>query len=190
MTTPTTNPKRVIRDWWRQQLEGKEEIDLDALTDAALAELRKDSGFLDAVLDTVVRDIVRDTGSRVIAKRPGMVATNGHRHVTRAVLIAEIEAEIAERPLAFLQEQDRAGRPRNLLDMTYEQVIAAAQDRYDAGRDNLRRAALYKMLAEEMQTGQRVRDRWTDEEIARMYDQVDIKFGYRRVEALAAGEDR
>ena len=79
------------------------------------------------------------------------------------------------------------GNVVDLLDMTYEQLVKAATSHYDAGRDELRRAGRYKLLAIEMQAGQRVRDRWTAEEIAQTWEQVDIKFGYRRApEAIGA----
>lgn len=190
MSVTTINGHRRIRDWWKEQIDGKDDIDLDALTDAAMKQLLEDERFLDYFIDNMLRPIVRDTGQRIVAKRTGMVATNGHRHTSRAVLIAEIEHEVAQPGPLQIFEHDRTGRARNLLDMTYEQVIAAAQERYDQGRESLRRAALYKLIAQDMHAGQRVKDRWTDEEIDRLYDQVDIRFGYRRVESLAAGKDQ
>ena len=193
MTTPA-NLKRVIRDWWCEHLEGKEEIDLDALTDAAMNELMDDPGFVEAVVDFLIRDIVRETGARVVnTLRPDMQPTNGHRHVTRAVLIAEVEQELATNgtgPLSIFRDHDRLGRTRNLLDMTREQLVTAAVDHYDTGRDRLRRAGLYKLLAQDMDHGQRVGEVWTEQQIAQTWAEVDIKFGYRRVESLAAGKDR
>jgi len=190
MSVAVQDPKRQIRDWWRSQIEGKEEIDLDELTAAALDELTRDESFRDMLMATVLRDIVREQGKKILQQTLLVQSRDGRRYMSPRKEREEVEEEVTavQGTWAIFRDHDATGKVVNLMEMSYEQLIGSALRHYDNGVRDLRRAGLYKLLAEQMVPGQVVAERFSRKDIEGMWDRLEIKFGYRvKPEAIAEG---
>lgn len=93
----------------------------------------------------------------------------------------------------FTQYQPVRGVVMRLGEMTKVDLAAASVWRTEKGHSELRMAALFDYLAKGLKDGQKVQDRWTDEQIAHMHERlerkvvlVDIKKASLSAETIAA----
>ena len=84
--------RRIIRDWWRQAIDGQESVDARELARAGADELIQDDEFRTAFLGEFLYSIVYDIGQNLMASDRAYIRS-GDQFKTREQLAREIRAE-------------------------------------------------------------------------------------------------
>lgn len=160
-----------LRVFIRREIKGKSEVDLAQVTNRSIRYVTKDKTLLKAVLLELLRPMVYEEARLVIAdSREGgdaPVPTNnlvqlGDEVVSRGAL-RERAAKVGRKWLAFMEHA--GSRYVLLMDMTADDLALAEAERRKRGDAEYGYADLWAKLRTRLESGQRVRDVWSTEEI-------------------------
>lgn len=154
-----------IREAWRARM-APGSVRIPAAATEIAATLRRDAAFCAAFLDDTLRQTVYEEGIDLVS-RDRTVATRVATGAEVASLVADgIRGSPWER---WLERDPATGAHVRLVDMTREQLLAAAGSREERAKTERRRADFDRALAARLRDGQRVRERWTTDEIDALY---------------------
>jgi hypothetical protein len=165
------SPRAQLREFIHDEIKGKSEVSLPDVTKRAVRFAIKNKEYLKALLIDLLKPIVYEEAKRVIAQSRGLASESettsnlvqlGDEVVSRGVL-KERAAKIGQR---WLKHMEHAGsRHVLLMDMTADDLLLAEQERRKRGDAEYGYADLWAKLRVRMESGQRVRDVWSAEEI-------------------------
>lgn len=153
-----------VRAWIREVLEDVEELDMPALAEELVERIAMDAAVLRVYLYPAVYEEVKSEVAMTRNRRGGrrFLAT-GDKAMTEQELIRK--AAVLESKWGRWLETVADHRTVLLLEMTRADLEAAATMRQERAQVDLDTAALLSALAERLGEGERVRQRWTPEEI-------------------------
>lgn len=162
-----------LRAWVAEQIEAaiaaNESISTPALTTRAVEHFRTDPEFVEALMrerftTTVYNVIVEKIGTSRRYIRHGDSATPREQ-------FARLAEQLASRWDHWLEHTGAVSVP--VLAMTKADLQAAAAERTRRGTQQFHVAALWRTLAEGLQDGERVGDRYTAEQIEQLYQSLE-----------------
>lgn len=159
MTTELSNRAKV-RLWVRERIQGEEEVSLPELANEAIQVLGGDRKFITAFANECLHDMVLELASQVIKQTRGLIKIGD--------VVTDVEGvkRRARKQSVFANWLEHVGdRHVRLLDMTREDLLSAADERQTRGERELEVAALWRTLAQRLEGGQAVKDRFSAEEI-------------------------
>jgi hypothetical protein len=161
MTTEQSSRSRV-RQWVREHVEGEAEIVIPDLVNDAVSAFSKDRKFLTALATETLRDMIYRQAVEEISRSRMFIL--GDVAVDR-----EGVKQRARKQSAFASWLEHVGdRHVRLMDMTHEDLLAAASEREKRGQHELGIATLWRTLANQLEGGQTVSTKFTAEEIEAM----------------------
>lgn len=160
MTETETKPtswRQVAREVIRDLIDDADEVSLSEVTERALSQFHGDDEFARLVIEDI-RPLLYSMVQEVVA------ATREVRFA--GVTFARKTKAGGEQVSVFARWMEHAGdRHYLLLDMTKDQVMAAAAERKGREEYQGKRRMLLEQLASTMKPNERVRERWTTLEI-------------------------
>lgn len=166
--------RQQVYAWVRGQMGGQASFSLPELTDRMVAHFSTDKDFIAAWLGETLRPIAYDAVQRVCATTRAYVVI-----ADEAVPHAEAVRAIRERRPRWQAFMEHAGdRHVRLLDMTRRDLLLAADEREKRGAVEMRFAALWRHLAQQMTDTETVGQHFNEtqiEEIAKQIDDTDMK---------------
>lgn len=164
MTTQELSSRAKVRQWVREYIDGKEEVQLPELTNTAVFELGKDKKFLTLLATETLRDMVYEIAKSVV-------------HSSRLIVLGDEAVsrdEVKRRSRGhsvFRDWLEHVGdRHIRLLEMTREELLVAADEREKRGRHEIELASLWRTLAQQLEGGQTVGSKYTPEAIEEMHE--------------------
>ena len=170
MTTEVASPRNELRAWLRDATADESEIHVPSLTNSALSwlESRKNKALRAALADQLLRQAVYQEAAKVVGwarTRP----LNGDTPLTEE----EFEEKTTRFANRFLLWREHVGDKHiRLMKFDREHLLTAALIRERSGQHDLVLARLWREMADGMEGGQTVEDRFTAEEIEAIYQRV------------------
>lgn len=162
---------RMIRDAWHAHI-ATGAVEAGQAADEIAASLRVDTGFCATFLDDTLRRTVYEEGIGLLSAARGAVTMR----VATAGEVAEVMASGVTGAggawARWLERDPTTGTHVRIVDMTRDQLLAAANDRDARAKVQRTRARFNRALAAQMGDGQRVRDAWTDYAIDALWRRV------------------
>lgn len=164
--TPTavakeSSPRAQVAGWVRERVKGGSEFSLPDLRDDAREHFGKDRAFMRALLNDFLGTVFYDVVQGVVGQTRGLVMLGDT--VTSEEAFRERAQRRASKWAKWIEHCN--GRHISLMEMTREDLIAAAAEREGRAAVELRIAALWRALAERLEGDQAVRERFTPQEI-------------------------
>lgn len=155
--------RQRIREWWRDHIEDKAEVDIKVLTDAAAAEFGQDPGFTDRFVAEVMKPVIYNIGLAVVSDlRPTRAPSQ------RTAKASEVATAIEGKGMdwsRWLLHDPKSGKHVIFKAMTKDQVRAASKERYARGESENRIGGFLELVAGKMRDGETVGDAWPDEQL-------------------------
>lgn len=152
-----------VRQWVREQIEGREEVRIPDLAQDAVQAFRKDTKFLRQLAEESLRAMVYDLAQRTVEQTRGMWIA-GDDIVTKEAI-----KKRANSHSVFRDWLEHVGDKHvRLLDMTREDLFVAADEREKRGQHEIELAALWRTLAQRLEGGETVGSKYTVDEIESM----------------------
>jgi hypothetical protein len=158
-------PSRVIaRDWWRTHLDTDDDVSVTKLARQAVAELGACADFREMFVDDFIGSAMYDMGQRMLANHRAVLRTpEGLRRQVEKDMVRE------ESRFQVWREYDpKAHVWVPLPQMTREQVLLACETRTALANENATEARWFKLIAAELQPGQRVGEELTDDQLVEL----------------------
>lgn len=170
--------RQMIREWWRQALDGQESVDLKAFAKEGAGELLNDPDFREAFLGEFVYSAVYESGMRILATNRTYIRS-GDNFKTRDQWSKEIRDEAADEDVsktwAAWLEYDPISKINIAIPMmTKAQLLAAAQRRREQGRQELVDGEWFALLAGRMNDDQVASDVWTEADAMKIRENIQI----------------
>lgn len=162
--------RQQVYAWVRGELDGQTTVRLPELTDRMVAHFSTDAEFVSAWLSETLRPIAYDAVQRVIAGTRAYVIIADeavpHEEAVRAIK--------AKRPRwqAFLEHA--GDRHVRLFEMTRQDLLLAADEREKRGAAEMRLAALWRYLAEQLNDSETVGQHFTEAQIADIAGRLNV----------------
>lgn len=167
MTTELSSKAR-IRQWVREEIEGKEEVQLPELASKAIDTFKKDTKFLRQLAEESLRAMVYQLAYQAVQQTRGMWMA-GDTAVTKEAI-----RQRARKHSLFRDWLEHVNDKHiRLMDMTREELLIAADEREKRGKHEIGLAALWRTLAERLEGGETVGNRYTPDEIEAMHRGID-----------------
>jgi hypothetical protein len=168
--------RTIIRQWWKQAIDGQEAVDPKVFARKCADELVTDPAFCATFLAEFVYETAYNMGQLIVSANRSMLRC-GDTYKTRDALKREIaeEAEQSHEWSKWMENDKDTGVLVSFKAMTKEQVFTAALTREDRGYQELRDAAFFRAVAGKMQAGQIVGDVWSDAELDYLRKNIDVK---------------
>jgi hypothetical protein len=170
-----------IREWWRERLDGREEVSLPELASEGANHFRADAEFCERYLDETLRETVYLVGVGLLSKQRGAVQRSAapKREQSRLTQVSadQIVARIEDRVpdwSRWMEHDPVSGRHVSLFSMTKKQALAAAEAREKRADPDLRRAALLRLAAGRLDAGQRIEEVWSAELLADIERRLEV----------------
>lgn len=168
MTTETVNPRSELRTWLKDAIADEKEVHVPSLTNSALSWLQSRDGLHAALSEQLLRQAVYQ-------EVQGVVGLARHRALSDDVDLSEEEFEKRTSKFAsrFLSWFEHVGDKHiRLMDADRTYLLAAAKLRRDRGSHELHLAVFFEQMADGLEGGQKVAERFTPEEIEAIYQRV------------------
>lgn len=173
---PTTikveNTRAILARWVREHIDQEAEVNLPELVNEAITHFSADKTFLTRFLRENIRALIYDLVQGMVASSRGVDRVLLGDTVTTSDKITK-RARSASVFSNWLEHVDN--HHVRLLDMTREELLIAATERIARGEAELHLANLWRTLAEDLEGGQRVRERFTAEEIEQVHASLKRK---------------
>lgn len=168
--------RQMIREWWRAQIKGKEDVNVKELAEVGAEQLRQDPTFRERYLEETIRPLVYDVGLSVIQqnRRVHHGENRDADDETRRVNATEVARIIEEesRWARWLEHDPISGKHIQIFKLTKEQALAAAKARRERATPDLRAAGLLELAAGRLRSGQAIGDVWTDESLTQLEERI------------------
>jgi hypothetical protein len=167
MTTEISSRAKV-RQWVREHIEGEEEVRIPDLVNDAVRDFGKDRKFLTALANEALRDMVHDLVQSQVGRSRSLYLV-GDTALDRKGI-----RKSARKQSVFASWLEHAGdRHFRLMDCGREELLIAAEERAKRGNHDLGLAALWRTLAEQLEGGQVLREKFTPEQIEELYEGLE-----------------
>lgn len=157
-----TKATTQIDRWVKARLKdhnAEDEIRLPDIATEAVEHFLEDRAFLTGPIGDLIRASAYDAAAAFVKRTRGLV-------IFEDAVISTTEAKQRAKRSPFFSWLEHAGdRHLHFLDMTREDLELAATERETRAETDLEVARLERALAERLEGGQRVRDRFSVEEI-------------------------
>ncbi len=161
--------KLTLKKWVRDHIETVEQVSIPDLAAEALKVFRKDSDFLTAFVHEFLHDVVYDVARREIASTRRFIMTDDDHGITKEGVKAKVKDSTP-----FRNWLERVGDTHmNLMSMTREHLLVAADERDARGVHELKLARTWRKLADGLDAEQRVSEKYTEEEIGKIFDGME-----------------
>ncbi len=164
MATKERSIRSRVREWVQNEIKDETEVSIPTLTASALAHFRGDQAFIQGLMQEMLRPMVYELALAVVQSSRGSLVTLGDTIVTRD----EVAKKARTRNVWGTWLEHAGDRHVALLDMTREDLLLAATERQDRGEHELELAKLWRKLADGLEGGQVVRERFSAEEIEKV----------------------
>lgn len=158
-----------IRAMVTDELEVRQEIHLTELARHIAGALRADPAFLERFMNETLVAAVYEEVRQAVGRTRNLVR-NGDYAATTEVM-EERRQRFTSRFATWFEHSGR--RSVRLLEMTREDLQAAAEERRKRGRTELKIALLWDRLADGLEGGQTVGERFTTDEIEERYSAIE-----------------
>lgn len=167
MTTEQSSRARVAQ-WVREHIEGKDEVRVPDLVDAAIATFSKDRRFLTSLANETLREMVYRQAVQTLSTSRSFISAGD------VALTREGIKERARKHSVFANWLEHAGdRHVRLMDMTREDLLIAANEREKRGSHEMQLAALWRTIANGLEGGQTVSSKYSAQDIEGMLGGLD-----------------
>lgn len=168
MTTETANPRSELRAWLRDAIKDAEEVHLPSLTESAMSWFGTQDGLREALSEQLLRQAVYQEAQGVVGLARSRTMHNGE-----ALTEEEFEKKRSRFATRFLSWYEHVGDKHvRLMDADRTYLLAAAKLRRDRGVHELHLAVLFEEMADGLEGGQKVADRFSAEEIEAMFQRA------------------
>ena len=158
-----------IRDVVRLRIQGADEISLPTITDSVVALLMQDDDFVAEFMRTTLRSEVYQQVAAVVAATRDLSIVGD-----TAMSEGAVKRKANEFASRFLGWYEHAGdRHVQVMEMTREDLIVAAAERRQRGDREFRLANLWTRLADSLEGGQKVSERFTAEQVEALYQNIE-----------------
>lgn len=168
------SPRGIIRDMWRDRIDGAETVDTAAVAAEIVAELVEDPAFCRAYAETFLLDTVTTIG-HILFKQDKERIRSGVLMQTPAAIRESVRQEIASSFADWRAWVPTEKVRISLPEMTKEQLLDACRDERAKGETAIKTAEWYRLIAGRLQPGQRVREVWKDDELADLQQRLNVK---------------
>lgn len=167
---------KQLRTWVSAEIETGEPADAKTLASRAARHFRADPEFCTRFLDENLRAFIYEEIVAFIGRNRQLAATQMRRLAAADIATAiEDAASGDESPWAkWLEYDPGSGTYIPLLDLTREQGLAAVQYRQERVNAELHNLEFVRLVVGKLKAGQRVRDVWTEEELADIKSRIII----------------
>lgn len=156
--------RSMLRDWLKEEIEGREVIETQAVVTAAVAKFGTDPAFQAALLREALSELI-----------PGMLrrlANEGREYIKSSDSYISHE-QIARRAGTFWSrwyENIGGGVSKQLLALTKDELLHVAGEREKRADGEYRVAAFERHLAANMESGEIVSERYDEEDLGSIWD--------------------
>jgi hypothetical protein len=166
--------RQMIRERWRDHIEGKEDVDLKVLADQCALDLLAVPEFRERFLQETVRPVVYDVGIGFVnsSRREAQRSGGGAKRVKLTEVARILEEEGEGRWSKWFEHDPLSGKHILLFKMTKEQALAAAKARRERALPDLRVAGLLELAAGRLQKGQRIEEKWTEAQLDELEQRI------------------
>lgn len=169
---PEPQKARVVGGWIDDAIEGLSEVYVPDVAAAIVARVKADHALLAAFCDRYLYQAVYGLCLQRVARRRDVRTVHGTpapKPGTKAP---------APKPIITWLDRYEHCRGRHMLlgDMTKKDLYDAAKERADMGLPSLLQAGLLEQLARLLPEGKKVRERFTDDEIARWARMLKVEW--------------
>ncbi len=160
-----------LRRWVRTEIEGVEAVVLPELADRGVELFSEKPAFVRGLMNEMLRPIVYEVAQTVLAETRGEpLVPLGDEVVTRS----EFKRRSGTMAARFARWMEHAnGRHVNFMEMEKRDLVDAAAERERRAETELKVARFERRLAGPMKDGERVKDRYTPEQLAQLWEDVE-----------------
>jgi hypothetical protein len=178
--TPESS-RTIVRQWLRDQLDGQDDVQVPELTAKAIAHFKGDIDFMTLLVEETLPGTVGDLAYHILSRARGSAIRMGDSIVTRDGFDQRVERS------RFRDWMEHAGdRHIALLALTKQTGQLAIAERRGRGDEEYRRAAFLERLIKPLRGKQVIGDRWTDEAIDQIRQEIWPKPAPKTEEAEAS----
>jgi hypothetical protein len=160
--------RSVVRGWLRDQIRERDEIEVPDLADRAINHFKADGQFLEMFMAEMLPSVISDMAYAIFQRSRHDALRVGSKVMSREAFDRE-----AMRRSRFRGWMEHAGdRHISLYALTRATGKIAAAERRERGGEEYRRAEFIERLTERLRGKQTVADKWSDEEIEALADEV------------------
>ena len=153
-----------LRNWVKEYTGGQTELTLGSVTHQALEHFGADTEFINQFFQETLRTTVYDLAQEYLAD-------NRARHIDQVA--RSIQEGKMPRSGVFASWMEHSGsRHINLMEMTRKDLLDSASERQVRGDHELTIAALWRQMASQMRGQTKVKTKFNEEDIQRMYDRL------------------
>jgi len=164
----TESARSVVRVWLRDQIREHDEVQVPDLVHRAITHFKSDGQFLEMFMAEMLPGMISDMALNLFQRSRRDALRVGDKVMSREVF----EREAARRS-KFRGWMEHAGdRHINLYALTKATGKIAAAERRERGGEEYRRAEFIERLTEGLRGKQTVADKWSDEEIEALADEI------------------
>ncbi len=171
-TAPTTQKsvRSEVRAWIRAALDGEDAIELPFLTEQACTHFAKQPKVVERYFQENFRQMVYSEAQSVVATT--RTATSTHIQLGDELVTREELTKRAKKSRWSSWMEHVGERHIRLPKMTRDDLLKAAGERRQRASIDISRAMLMERLAEQLEDGETVEDRYTDEDIDRILNEI------------------
>lgn len=162
---PRNTALATVRAWYREQIKGKTSFNLTELADQAATAFLVDEDFMRRLFKEYTGPAFYEVAGDVVNATRGRAFLIGDQVLSLEEKVARAKKESTK----FIDWMEHSGqRHIKLEEMTKADLLQAAEERYARGRREFHFANLWVNLANQLDDGQRVKDRFSPEVIAQI----------------------
>lgn len=168
-----TTKRQQIREWLKDQIEGKGSVDLPELVNKGTDHFLKDEEFVRGLVEDALRPLIYRMGIGI------MQASRGERVIElgeEIVAQSEFQKRAKRLQSRWATWMEHAGdRYVRFMEMDKADLITAAEERLCRASTEAAIANFQKLLAGKLKKNERVGDRFTPEQLDDMWDEMSSK---------------
>lgn len=170
--------RSVVRAWLREAIEGEEAISLPFLADKAVQHFGKQPELVQQYFAETFRQLVYGEAQSVVARTRSTASVSsqtdriqlGDEIVTREV-VKERARKLGSRWSNWMEHVGE--RHISLMKMTRDDCLKAIGERELRIASEQKRVTLLQRLAEQLEGDEAIEDRYSDEDIDRIWKEID-----------------
>lgn len=174
---PTDSPRRQVRTWLREQIADQTEVEIAVLYRRMIAHFAEDPTFVRAWLAETLPAVAYEETRSIVGDTRGGHVLFGDVLLSREATDRRLAAS---RPRWQLWLEHVGDRHVRLVEMTRNDLLAAASIRRERGETEIRYAELWEELASRLSGKKRVGDVFTSEEIDALARSLRIQIEVQR----------
>lgn len=167
MTQTPESSRSIVRHWLREQIDGQDDVQVPELTAKAIAHFKGDITFMELLVTETLSGTVGELAYDVLSRARGGAIRMGDAITTRDGFDQRVERS------RFRSWMEHAGdRHVALLKLTKPLGQLAIAERRARADEDYRRADFIERLIKPLRGKQTIGDRWTEEQIDQLRQQI------------------